>query len=457
MQKGIRPRPFVGIWPRGGGKSTTAELAAVALGALDRRAYCVYVRRNQDMADKSIGNIATLLESSAIDRTYPNLGRRRRGKFGNAKGWRRERLSTAHGYTVDALGLDSASRGFKDEERRPDLFIIDDIDDKHDSPAVAQKNIETITTSILPAGSNDAAVLAVQNLIIPHGLFSQLAGPADYLADRIVDGPYPAVEGLQYEQRLDPETERYKWVITEGAATWAGQDLATCQQQIFTWGLMAFRQESQHEVDLISGGLYDDLLFQYIDRDKLPALTAIECWLDPAVSSTESSDSQGIQIDGRDAKKHLYRLYSWEGVTSPQKAMEKAILQALHYGARAVGVETDQGGDTWISVYNEAWNSLKAQKLIGEDARRPRFKYAKAGSIGGKVERQNMMRAAYDRGEITHVRGTHQILENGLKRFPIRKPFDLADAAFWGWYNLIKRGGWSQGPEDEGESWQSIA
>src|SRR5919198_5569739 len=33
IRRGVRPRPFVAIWPRGGAKSTSAELACVALGA----------------------------------------------------------------------------------------------------------------------------------------------------------------------------------------------------------------------------------------------------------------------------------------------------------------------------------------------------------------------------------------------------------------------------------------
>ncbi len=47
---GSAPRPYVAIWPRGGGKSTGAEGAAVALGAprfaggVAARRYVVYVR-----------------------------------------------------------------------------------------------------------------------------------------------------------------------------------------------------------------------------------------------------------------------------------------------------------------------------------------------------------------------------------------------------------------------------
>ena len=55
--------PYLAIWPRGGGKSTGAEAAAVAVGAPrfggePARRYVVYVRETQAQADKSVGNIA---------------------------------------------------------------------------------------------------------------------------------------------------------------------------------------------------------------------------------------------------------------------------------------------------------------------------------------------------------------------------------------------------------------
>lgn len=450
LRLGVKPPAYVAIWPRGGGKTTTAELATVAALALKKRKYIVYLRRTQDAADKNVSNIANLLESNRLDLPYPFLGRRMTGKYGNSKGWRRERLRTSDGSTIDAMGLDSAVRGAKADEQRPDLFVLDDLDDKHDSPKLAKKNIETLTTSVLPAGSDDAAVLGIQNLIIGHGIFAQLVGNgADFLANRIVDGPHPALTNFHYEQRLDETTGRLRAFITGGEPTWDGQDLTVCQNNIDTWGLLSFRQEAQHEVNLVEGGMYKDMLFQRVDRDKVPALTQIECWVDPAISDGEESDCQGIQIDGRDIRGNLYRLWSWEGVTSPQEAMSTAIRHAVRLGARALGVETDQGGQTWVSVYNEAWRLLVERGELPADAVKPTFKWAKAGSVGGKVERQSLMRTAYDQGKIFHVIGTHQILEGALKRFPIRKPFDLADAAFWGWYSLCHRQGWAQGAEEE--------
>jgi hypothetical protein len=46
------------------------------------------------------------------------------------------------------------------------------------------------------------------------------------------------------------------------------------------------------------------------------------------------------------------------------------------------------------------------------------------------------MVADYERGRVVHVLGHHEILERALRRFPVAKPYDLHDAAYWSWREL---------------------
>jgi phage terminase large subunit-like protein len=105
-----------------------------------------------------------------------------------------------------------------------------------------------------------------------------------------------------------------------------------------------------------------------------------------------------------------------------------------------VGVETDQGGDTWQSVYERAAAKVRAE-FEKADRRRvvaiPPFRWAKAGSTQeSKAARSAHMLADYERGRIRHVIGTHTALERALRRFPRTRPLDLADAAFWSWRDV---------------------
>jgi hypothetical protein len=104
-------------------------------------------------------------------------------------------------------------------------------------------------------------------------------------------------------------------------------------------------------------------------------------------------------------------------------------------------VETDQGGDTWRSVYREAVQELEREGRIAKGAA-PLSRHDKAGAgHGPKVHRAGQMLAYYERGGFVHVLGTHAVLERALRRFPKTKPFDLTDAAFWSWRDLVPPGG----------------
>ncbi len=80
-------------------------------------------------------------------------------------------------------------------------------------------------------------------MVIPHGVIARLqTGQADWLYNRKVIGPFPAIEGLETE-RIDGRE-----IIVAGEETWQGQSIVDCQAFIDDWGLEAFKREAQHEV-----------------------------------------------------------------------------------------------------------------------------------------------------------------------------------------------------------------
>ena len=434
IKRGERPRPFVAIWPRGGAKSTSAELGVVRVGERKVRRYIWYVSSTQEKADKHVASIGDMLESSGAQRAL--------NKYGSSKGWRRERLRTANGLTVDGLGLDVGARGAKMEEQRPDMIILDDVDEDQESTHITLKKINIITKSILPAGSNDCAVLFIQNLIHAESIASRLVDDrADFLIDRIVSGPFPAIANLTYEFKYDKDLGRKRYFITGGEFVWSGQNLEICQKQINDWGLSAFLQEAQHEVDK-TGGLWDHIEFQHFTYDERPEYVRTTVWVDPAVTSTDQSDSMGISAGGIQESGMIDGLFWWEAITSPEDALRRAIRKAVEIKSMTVGVETDQGGDTWQSVYYLALEAVKKEtkeQLADEEYNKiswPSFRQAKAGAgFGSKAERNSKMLSDYERGRVRHMTGTHQVIERSLRRFP-NKPLDVADSQFWMWNDL---------------------
>lgn len=252
-----RPRAFVGCWPRGGGKSTTVELGCSYIGSqpYPSRHYVLYVSETQEQADKHVTAIGTMLERAGVERAV--------NQYGSSKGWRRTELRAANGFNVTAMGLDSAMRGIKLDEFRPDLIVFDDIDGRHDTPARVSKKIQAITSTILPAGSPNLAVVVVQNMIHEYGIMAQLVnGSADFLHNRLPVSIEPAVIDLQYERSLRADgTTEYK--VTGGTPTWTGQSLSVVENQINDWGLAAFLSEAQHDVRAQEGGMFKRYWWRY--------------------------------------------------------------------------------------------------------------------------------------------------------------------------------------------------
>jgi hypothetical protein len=433
-----KPSAYFLILARGGGKDSNMEGAAVRLGTFGKRRFCLYVRATQDLANKTVQSIGAMLESSEFSQDYPQVSERQLTKYGHSRGWKMDLLRCANGFSIMGLGLDVSVRGLRLDELRPDLIVFSDIDDRKDSPDTILKKEDIIKNDILPAGSNDVAIVGIQNLIHKDSIFKKLAdGKVDFLHDRIIEGPIPAIDGLAVEQGEDS-----KYHITNGTPTWPdGQSLDICEKQINEWGLTTFRIESQHEVHLVEGGMYANIKFQHCSFDEVPELVTIICAVDPAVTDNDNSDSHAIQIDGYDIDDRIYRLYSYEERSSPSEAIRLAIVKAIEYGADTIVFETDQGGDLWEESYERIWEELCEDEdypQITWDTIQPDFIAARAGSIGSKKHRGQMQLNQYERGKFVHVRGTSHILEKALGRFPKRKPFDLHDAAFWSQYYLIE-------------------
>jgi phage terminase large subunit-like protein len=188
------------------------------------------------------------------------------------------------------------------------------------------------------------------------------------------------------------------------------------------------------------GGMYDHIDFDRIgvSEAELPEFKRVVVWVDPAVSSTDQSDSMGICCDALGVDKRYYRLWSWESVTSPLDALKRAITKAIEWRAEKVGVETDQGGDTWEIVYKQACEELRDEGILIGPA--PKFDWEKAGAgHGSKIVRSQRMLVDYERDKFRHLRGTTGTLEHALERFPRVKPFDLVDASYWSWADLANK------------------
>jgi hypothetical protein len=404
------------IWPRGGGKSTAAELACVRLGVRLQRRFVLYVCSTQEKADPHVQAIGEHFETLGVGRKV--------GKYGHSKGWRRNQLRTENGFNVAAFGLDSGSRGIRLGEFRPDLIILDDVDERHDTAETTRKKIVTITQTLLPAGSDDCAVLFIQNKIHENSIAAQLAdGRADFLHDRNPVCEEPALVGLEVEHRpIADGTARF--FILAGAPTWEGQDVATCEAQINRWGLSAFLREAQQEVNEEEGGLWNrDLINGTRWKEKLPALHRICVAVDPNVS--EGGDEAGIVVAGVGLVQGIDHGFVIEDATvagGPKRWAEAAVSAYQKHRADVLVAEKNNGGEM-------------VALTIGTVEGAPHVKLVTASR--GKITRAEPVQKLYADGRFHHA-GWFEKLEKEMCVYRPGMPSpNRMDALVWAGTELL--------------------
>jgi hypothetical protein len=442
LQPGVKPRARVEVWPRGGGKSTTTEAGCAYLGSQPEppRKFALYVCATQEQADTHLSSISTMLLSIGITPLRDVLGRQ--------TAWRLQQIRANNGFSIVSMGLDSAIRGAKLDDQRPDLIIFDDIDARFDSEKTVAKKIQTITTSILPTGSTDCAVIFVQNKIHADSIVSQLCDDkVDFLRDREPATVEPAVIGLEWQQFIkDDGSPRYK--ITAGTATWAGQSLQTCESQLNDWGILAFLRESQHEVDEVEGGLWskerDIAPFRVV---AYPDLDRIVVGVDP---NAGGADEAGIVIGGiaRQVYDHSLRTF---------RLVDRWHAYVLD------DMTTSGGAKQWAEAAVTAYNKWRADHMVAEANNGGDMVTHTIGTVDnappvelvwasrGKVTRAEPVQKLYADGRVHHV-GTFHDLEKELCTWKVgmASPNRL-DACVWALTELLIDG---EGDFSELEAYQ---
>lgn len=355
------PVPHLGIYPRGGGKTTAMELAIAALLSRKRRSFVLYVCAIQDAANQRVQNISALVTSSDFSRCFPAVAARALTPWGHSKGWTQSCIKTEAGQTVLAVGLDFAgARGLNVEGERPDMIVFEDLDHREDTPEKTEKKIRTLTETILPAGARDRlAVAGIQNLVIPDGVFSRMAdGRAGFLIIRDLVGPVPAIRGLKTKPEELPNG-LIRDRIVGGKASWEGQNIEECQRLIDVTTLASFRREQQHEVAHVEGAMLKTEEISHVadvprTAEGEPAFAAVAIGVDPPGGRTEC----GIFCVGDAGAGAVPRYYGWHDRTTraadgPEKWGGEAVALAVETGG-VVYVEGNYGGNMATFVITSA-------------------------------------------------------------------------------------------------------
>ncbi len=353
VKLGQAPKPYIACWARKGGKSSSVEMMVAATILRGQRKYWLYVSETQDQADEHVQSIAHLFERPSVAHYYPHHGERSINKFGVRGDWRRNRMRTKGGGIVDALGLKTAKRGIKVHGLPPDGLALDDLDHLHDTAAATRKKSKTVKNDIMGMCVAATMVIVAQNKIVPNGIMARLLdGRADYLVNRIIDGPIPAIQGLKTKRIFDDDLGRNRDIIIGGIPTWQGQGIEDCQILIDRLGLSTFKQEQQHEVDEIEGALWtvDEINATRINVDALPhdelgapAFKRVVVGNDPS----GGGDDIGIIVGGLGYDNEVYIVddRTQPGKLGPERWGYETVRAYEEHEADCIAAERNFGGD----------------------------------------------------------------------------------------------------------------
>lgn len=156
---------------RGGGKSTIAEEAIVLQAALREFRNCLIVGASEPKAQERLHAIRRQFEKNEYLRYA----------FDDLRGqpWADDSLELSTGITIKAMGRGQAIRGTKNEDFRPDLILVDDIEDLQSvaTPEGRKKVSDWFHDELLPSGDAGLRVRMLANDMHPECIANELEKP----------------------------------------------------------------------------------------------------------------------------------------------------------------------------------------------------------------------------------------------------------------------------------------
>lgn len=247
---GIKPSPnaYFAVWPRGHRKSDLIRHIAVADACLLRKGYCLYVSSSRGKVHEHALSIETLIHSDGVLAYYPQIAKVDKTLTGQQRSWTSDRMISEIGYTWHFVGLKEGVAGANVDGVRVTLCVLDDVDERENSPLISQQKMAVLTRAVLATRQENTVYFSAQNYISRHGVIYQIhTGKMAALSNRVHTKPIPAFYDLVTEFRTIDGQPRD--IIVSGIPSWPHYDLARGQAEIDDIGLSAFLVEMQHLVE----------------------------------------------------------------------------------------------------------------------------------------------------------------------------------------------------------------
>lgn len=270
----------------------------------------------------------------------------------------------ANGFVFAAKGVDAGNLGMKVGKRRPDTIIMDDIEPGEEvySTYQAGQRLIALTDSIMPLNIYARVVLCGTTTMvgsIVHQLVKSKMEPGEEPAAWIAEERFQVHYHEPIVTRPDG-TERSCW-----PARWSMPFLETIRHT---------RQFLKNFRNLPAGtGDYwspEDLEQARSRALVTPGITKAVLSIDPATTSKHTSDRTAFAVVAYSPMHHRAVVKYTKAVTLPPARCREIAIGILedHPDIRRILIESNQGGETWHSVYH---NMPVPVELINQSEPKP--------------------------------------------------------------------------------------
>ena len=242
---------------------------------------------------------------------------------------------------------------------------------------------------------------------MPQVVVTGTPRPTKLIKQIIADPTFVVTRGTTHENKAHLAPAYYGKIIAKYMGTRLG------------------RQELDGEVLKDNpGALWSQTRIDELRVVEAPDLKRIVVAIDPAVTSTDTSDETGIIVGGIGLDNHGYVLGDLSKQTSPDHWARIAVMAYRTYKADRIVAEVNNGGDLVEVVIRTV---------------DPNVSYDKVHASKGKITRAEPVAALYEQGRIHHV-GNFPELEDQLCDYDPNvstKSPDRLDALVWCFTNLM--------------------
>jgi hypothetical protein len=371
------------VWARELSKTGRTMMNVLNLALTKKKRNCIYVSSTEDAAQRLILPIKSNLEKN--NRIINDYGVQESGN------WSAGEFVTKKGVAFRAIGAGQSPRGTRNDEVRPDLIVLDDIDTDEEC-----RNAKRI----------DAKVKWVMEALYPTRSISE---PLLFIVcGNIIAKKSTVTELMKYADKVDIVNIRDK----NGKSTWPAKNSEEAIDRVLSKLSWASGQKEYFNNPVSQGKTFKDICY-----DKCPPLAKCEkvaVYADPAPSNKDKSGSTKavVVIGYLNFKFYVYKI--WVDQMSTAKFIQ-ALFDADEYLTRnkvdikRIWIENNSLQDPFyeqviVPAIKEQSRSTARYLAISPDTRKKPDKFYRIEGTLEPIHRRGDLIFNIDEKENPHMR-----------------------------------------------------